>query len=587
MSFESIATNRRAVALLLLAYGLLLCATWQRWTQPLIDHGREMNLPARLAAGETLYRDVQFLYGPFAPYFNATLYRLFGIHLNVLHAAGALAGALILLLLYWLARQLMTVPQAFAVAALALVTCALKSTGNYVQPYAYAALYGLLFSLVSLACLVRFTQIRRWQWMSGAGLCAGLAVISKWELALGALAAAGVMWLALSWEARRVQWRDGFAFALPVLGVAAIAFRLVLARVPLSVLLNDNHILFTAMPPQLVYFNLHVSGLARWPQSLWFTVTGLPMLTFWFGGCLTLSAVLARERATLRSGLLWLAASALLLFAAFKLLHVPQAVTPFASAVLLLPCVIVGCGWKEKSHTLLLYAVFAFCGILRSFLNVTATGPYTPFFLPMVLVVYLHLLFNVLPMVGQVTNLPHSLPASYQRVTVTLITLLSIGMGVNSIKLLHHQRTIALQTPRGSLRVEAEFGEPMAAALDYVAAHTRPDDEVLCLPMATTLNFLSARRQPFFFEILHPGFLTGAQEQAAIAELERRHVPLILLANMDTSEFRDRTFGRDYNVALRLWIEANYQKAARFDSATSHKAEWGDASFFIQAYERK
>ncbi len=586
MNFPSF-TDRRAVALLCFSYALLMLGTWQRWTQPLIDHGREMNLPARLASGETLYQGVQFLYGPFAPYFNAALYRIFGTHLNVLHTAGAVVGALILLLLYWLARQLMTVPQAFAVAMLALVTCALKSTGNYVQPYAYAALYGLLFSLVSLACLIRFTQTRRWQWMSSAGLCAGLAVICKPELALGALAAAGLVWLMMSWEARRIEWRDGLAFVLPLLFVAAAAFGLVLMRVPLSVLLNDNHIFFTAMPPQLVYFNLHISGVARWPQSLWFTAAGVSMLAFWFGGSLTLSALWTRERSALCKGLLWLLASALVLFAAFKFLHVPQAVTPFASAVLLLPCVMIGCLRKGKSHTLLLYSAFAFCGILRSFLNVTATGPYTPFFLPMVLLVYLHLLFNVLPMVGQVSNLPYGQHARYQRVTVTLIVLLSIGMGFNSAKLLHRQKTFALSSPRGSLWVEAEYGQPMAAALDYIAAHTRPDDEVLCLPMATTLNFLSARRQPFFYEILHPGFLVGAQEQVAIAELERRRVPLILLANLDTSEFRDRTFGRDYNQALMRWIEANYQAVARFDTAVSKSVQWGDAPFFIQAYARK
>ncbi len=584
MSADSF-TNRRAVALLLLAYGLLLLGMWQRWTQPLIDHGREMNLPARLAAGETLYQDVQFLYGPFAPYFNAALYRIFGIHLNVLHTAGAVVGALILLLLYWLARQLMTAPQACAVAALALVTCALKSTGNYVQPYAYAALYGLLFSLSSLACLIRFTQTKHWQWMCGAGLCAGLSVISKPELALGALAAAGWAWLALSWEARRAQWRDGFAFAFPVLLVVSVAFGWILSHVSWRVLLADNHILFTAMPPQLVYFNLHVSGLARWPQSLWFTAAGVPMLALWFGGCLTLAALFTRERTALRNGLLWLAASGLMLFAAFKFLHVAQSVTPFASAVLLLPCVAIGCAWQWRKQAdaqtdlLLLYAVFACCGILRSFLNVTATGPYTPFFLPLVLIVYLHLLFNVLP---RWLNAG----AAYQSVAVTLIVLLAIGMGVNSVKLLHRQKTFALHSPRGSLWVEAEFGEPMAAALNYVAAHTRPEDEVLCLPMATTLNFLSARRQPFFYEILHPGFLTGAQEQAAIAELERRRVPLILLANMDTSEFRDRTFGRDYNQALWQWIEANYQPVARFDMKASELAKWGDRAFFIQAYAR-
>ena len=574
---------------LLLAYGLLLLASWQRWTQPLIDHGREMNLPARLAAGEQLYRDAQFLYGPFAPYWNALLYRVFGVHLAVLHASGALVGAFILALLYWLARRLMTVGQAAATVALALAVCALKATGNYVQPYAYAALYGLLFALAALACLVRFTQTRRMIWMCAAGALAGFAVISKPELALGALAAAGAAWLALSWQARQAQWRSGFAFALPVLCVVIAAFGLILQRVPLNVLLNDNHILFTAMPPQLIYFNRHISGLARWPQSFWFTASGLLMFALWFGGCLTLAAVWQRERAALTKGLLWLSASALGLFIAFNFLRVAPAVTPFASAVLLMPCVAVICARQlmkqpadDSALLLMLYAVFGFCGALRCFLNVTITGPYTPFFIPLLLIVYLHLLFNLLP---RWFNVSARLRPSYQCAAIALIVLLAAGMGVNSIKLLHRNKTAALHTPRGRLWVEAEFGQPMAEALRDIETMTRSTDEVLCLPMATTLNFLSGRRYPFFAEIVHPGFLAGAPEQAAIADLARRRVRLILIANLDTSEFRDRVFGQDYNQPLMRWIETHYRVAARFDSAQSRGAKFGAAPFFIQAYE--
>src|SRR2546426_1592868 len=87
---------------------IMLAASWQRWTQPLIDHGREMNLPARILAGERVYSDVQVLYGPFAPHFNALLYRVFGIHLTVLKAAGAACAILILLMVYRLARALMS-----------------------------------------------------------------------------------------------------------------------------------------------------------------------------------------------------------------------------------------------------------------------------------------------------------------------------------------------------------------------------------------------------------------------------------------------------------------------------------------------
>src|SRR5262249_48627248 len=143
-----------------LLFAALLFATWQRWTQPLLDHGREMNLPARILAGDQLYVDVQYLYGPFAPYFNALLYRVFRIHLSVLKMSGAVSGVLILFLIYWLARQLMSAWESALTTGLVLVICALKSTANYIQPYTYAALYGLVFALCSLANIVRFIKLR-------------------------------------------------------------------------------------------------------------------------------------------------------------------------------------------------------------------------------------------------------------------------------------------------------------------------------------------------------------------------------------------------------------------------------------------
>ncbi|HMV51878.1 MAG TPA: hypothetical protein PKD31_29315, partial [Blastocatellia bacterium] len=129
--------DRLALLALAVLFAALLAASWQRWTQPLLDHGREMNLPARILAGEQLYSDVQFLYGPFAPYFNAFLYRIFGIHLATLKVSGTLCAVLILLMIYWLSRRLMSVWEATLTTGLVMVICALKSTANYIQPYAY------------------------------------------------------------------------------------------------------------------------------------------------------------------------------------------------------------------------------------------------------------------------------------------------------------------------------------------------------------------------------------------------------------------------------------------------------------------
>src|SRR5215510_12953011 len=155
---QSAIRNPQSAIIVLLI--VMVAATWQRWTQPLIDHGREMNLPARILAGERLYSDVQVLYGPFAPHFNALLYRVFGIHLSVLKAAGVVCAILILLMIYRLARALMSEWESFLVAALTLVACALKSTANYIQPYAYAALYGLVFALGSLVATVSYVKRR-------------------------------------------------------------------------------------------------------------------------------------------------------------------------------------------------------------------------------------------------------------------------------------------------------------------------------------------------------------------------------------------------------------------------------------------
>ncbi|MGH9850479.1 MAG: hypothetical protein ACREBD_11630, partial [Blastocatellia bacterium] len=105
---------------IILLFTVMLIASWQRWTQPLLDHGREMNLPARILAGERLYADAQFLYGPFAPHFNARLYGIFGVHLSVLKTSGAVCAILILLMIYWLARRLMDEWEAALTAGLVL-----------------------------------------------------------------------------------------------------------------------------------------------------------------------------------------------------------------------------------------------------------------------------------------------------------------------------------------------------------------------------------------------------------------------------------------------------------------------------------
>jgi len=138
-----------------------LVFSWERWGDPLVDCGREMNQPLRLARREMLYSEVRHIYGPLSPYINAMLYRLFGPAPTVLYADGIFMALAIVALIYWLARQLMG-RAASTVAALSVVwLCAFKAAGNYMLPYSYSALHGCALGLAALALAARTRSGKR------------------------------------------------------------------------------------------------------------------------------------------------------------------------------------------------------------------------------------------------------------------------------------------------------------------------------------------------------------------------------------------------------------------------------------------
>lgn len=593
--------DRFALLALAVLFAVMIVASWQRWTQPLLDHGREMNLPTRILAGEHLYLDVQFLYGPFAPHFNALLYGIFGIHLTTLKVSGAICAILILLMIYWLARRLMSVPEAALATALVMVICAIKSTANYIQPYAYAALYGFVFALGSLVFTVKFLQTQQQKFMVWAGVLAGLSLISKPEIALAAWAAAGAALLVESVIVRKPLAREALYFILPVIAIIGVTYGLILIRVPLDVLLKDNHVLFTNMPPQLVYFNRHISGLAKIPTSLWFTLAGIAVFGIWAGTSAVIGAVISAFQrqagwghALRLSGLVLLIAAAWR-EAAIKFLKVPDDVTPFASAIIVLPLVIGVLGWRVwksrksdqaipvQQRILMVLAVFSLFSILRALLNVTTTGPYTPFFIPALIVVYLYLLFRAAPVFLAPAL---AVRRNSQLVVMCLVALLVVGLAINSARRFYKINTFTVSSARGSFITLPEIGQPLQAAIRYAEEHTKPGDYVLALPVATTINFMAARRYPLREEIVHPGFLTDEKEIEAIERIKSCQVPLVLVANLITSEFRDRVFGADYNQELMRWITENYHLVARFESPRRQGANFGNEPFFILAYER-
>jgi hypothetical protein len=265
--------------------------------------------------------------------------------------------------------------------------------------------------------------------------------------------------------------------------------------------------------------------------------------------------------------------------------------SPLVAAPLVLSALIGGLGWRlwraqseqarrSPQSLLLLLAVFSLVLILRVILNVTISGPYSPFFVPTLIPVYLYLLFQLAP--------AHLAPSGVlslcaRRAAMWLMAMTLAAVGVSSAARFRRIHTYEVSARRGSFFTRPELGRPLAEAIRFVRERTSPDASVLTLPQATSINFLAERRYPLMQEIVLPGFLADPD---AIGRIESRRVQLILVVNLPTPEFRDRVFGLDYNQELMRWITEHYRLVARFDSDHSRGAQFGERPFFILAYER-
>ena len=183
---------------------LLVATSWRRWPDPLIDFGRELYVPWRLAQGAVLYRDADCLYGPLSPYLNAALFKCFGTGLMVLVAANLAVFAAILAVIYRLCRRAWGAVAA-ALAGIAFVAVfgfsqyVKVANYNYVTPYAHQTTHGMLVCLLLLAGLVRWLDDATPRRSFLVGLLLGLTAVLKPEFML----ARGLVTIA----AGLIRWR--------------------------------------------------------------------------------------------------------------------------------------------------------------------------------------------------------------------------------------------------------------------------------------------------------------------------------------------------------------------------------------------
>ena len=162
--------------------------SWGKLNSPIIDYGREVEIPARLLAGDVLYRDVNTYYGPLAYYVNALALLIFGHHLAVFYGVSLSLALAATLLVYHLGKQLTDAPWSALCTLCVLIYC-FFSLGLYsfTTPYSYGGVYATVLCLLAFTALDRYGNNGKIGWLMTAAIACGLAGIAKQEYGVAAL----------------------------------------------------------------------------------------------------------------------------------------------------------------------------------------------------------------------------------------------------------------------------------------------------------------------------------------------------------------------------------------------------------------
>jgi len=579
-----------------LTFAGMLLISWRRWTSPIIDSGRELDLPLRLLQGEMLYRDVHYLYPPLPPYLNSFLYRLFGIHLDVLQGVGIFCALLVVALSYRIARRVLSPFESSLAALTVILFSAFKPAGNLIFPYAFAALYGMVFSLAALLFTLRYAENARRRELIVAGTLIGLAAVSKLEFSF---AAAVTIAATLVYQHRyriRGLISDSVYSAMPVAVIAIPVYAYFFYHVNPRTLIEDCHLFYTHLPQSLVIYNSQRSGLDNPLSSLAQMLGGAAV------GISTMSAVaLASLLKTARQSgigltsqarrvLLWsgiaLGAAAAVIFITRSAQRTNWDGSPLRALPLLLLGLIVINWYRERDRSLSLFIIsfYSLAILARVALRVPSGGAFGSFFLPTSLILIVYLLTSYLPtLIARWADHEHTEGTARKVGQVLLLMLVAISLVIFSVRY-RKNYSFEVHTTRGSFYTRPDVGIAMQQAIDYLLSHSTPAEAIAVFPEGSDLAFLSNRRMILRYPILHPGFMNEQGERAAIEQMQQADVRYILIVNRSMSEFGAKVFGRDYNPLLGHWIEENFELVKVCGENPDPLLQIGDPDFFIKIF---
>jgi len=553
---------------IILAFVTAATLTWRKWPDVTIDFGTQLYIPWQILKGAVLYRDLfYFAGGPFSQYFNALLFKIFGVSFLTLIVANLTFVAGIIYLIY---RRFMA---AADVATATLICLAIvlvfafeqfMQTGNYnyIAPYSHEALHGLILSILAIAFLSDWINKEKTHFALAAGFCVGVVFLTKPDI-FAALALTVVAGFALFLMTRGRKIFIGSLAAFIFAGLLPPLFFFIYFLRVEDWRHSMRAVIFGWLP-------LFQKAIVENPYYLWCTGLDQPFFHLYLITTYFLAAVF------------------LLVFYTLVLRHVEKVVIPLVIAPLLFGAAIFNwnqCGWVLPSLSLwvciligwnfkkigrrpvfpFLWSVFSL--VLLSKLGLFPRIWHYGFVLAMpAFVSVIFLLYWLLPML-----LEKEFGVSTRRIRVTIALVFLIGFGNLFVQSQLIYSTKRLTLGQGGDKIitynsDQDISHEFSAALAWTEINTPSNATVAVLPEGVTLNYLARRINPTPCLFWDPNIFSVFGQSNMTVTFEKNPPDYVFLVERNMFKFGVGSFGSypGYGVQLMQWIDENYTPVELF-----------------------
>ena len=565
-----------AVSLTAVALGIwMVNHTWLKLTDSIVDYGRELYVPWRLAEGDVLYRDIAYFNGPLSPYWNTLWFRLCGTGHHVLLTLNVvLLGVFAVLMHRLLARLGSNLAAGFWLLFALPVFFFAHNFGianyNFISPYSHEMTHGLLLSIVALGISMRVDPAapNQTQGLVGSGLFLGLVFLTKAEFFVAACVGVCAVYackLVASKSPKELWIRALTQVLAGTVAVPLIAFLLLLIAMPAGLaawsVLGSWTGIFASELTELSYYKVGM-GTDQPGANLGLMLESLAFLALVIAPGLLLDLLFSLGK---RKPLAWVLAGLLAggAFVVWRASDIPvdklARPLPFVLGLVALQLVSrLYCSKDaEQQRTLaarLGFTLFALALLAKMILNVR----------------FVHYGFALcVPAMGVLFLMTTAWLPSWVRArggSGLLVAASAIGVfaaigfdrwqGTERM-LLRKKNEVSAGSDLMLMDSRGLYIEPI---LRQIEQRFGPDDELLALPEGIMVNYLSRRRIAVPYTNFMPPELLLYGEEKILSDLKANPPAGVILVHKVTAEYGFPLFGTDYGNLIMDWVEANYEQ---------------------------